>query len=521
MGFSVVKLILVIVILAGVGVGGYFAYGKFIVPMLNPYAKLIPEGLQKYAVGKNADAFIFYRKDQELQNNLMKLPAEVVMVNQVKSGLVMIQGSSQSVVAYVEFDNAGNAGQAKSLIDENIKKSGAVVPVEYSVNLENTVLILTAGLGKTAFNGALMDNPNMLKIDKDLMDSQLIFYSNNANLPQVSALMGTLPIGNMGPISSNNVLNVAHAQGTGFLSNTDNSGRIATAVGGEVDSQNVLTSPFGVTNFLKDSIFYLRLKNGTVDAKWRFNFLAKNELDSSSLLKVFTAKMTQKDLQKSYDTAMKQFKTSVPDLNRGTGLLKMMVPSMDGKIALNDLVLSADVQAPLQDIVDLAVKQDVMGSMINGPVRARDAARKANLNSIYAALEQYNATDGEYPQNSACIDQIKDLNVYFKSSKAPVDPKGQQNFGSINCEGGFYYQYIPKSSFILWAKMELANDGNMGVSPDEYLKNPVSTKSGAGIYFAVGDGLFYYLKSTNSAQPVVVDTQIQPKVKRIKANEQL
>lgn len=45
----------------------------------------------------------------------------------------------------------------------------------------------------------------------------------------------------------------------------------------------------------------------------------------------------------------------------------------------------------------------------DAPARARDAARKASVNSVLSALESYNIDNGSYPEDSFCIDNTQVL----------------------------------------------------------------------------------------------------------------
>lgn len=494
-GFSVIKGILTILILAGLGVGGYFGYTLYLSPLLNPYAKLLPEGLKEYVKGANADAFVVYKKDQELEDNLKKLPAEMLVANSVQSAVAVVQAKNKGVAVYIEFSSENEANLAKSFIETNSKD----IPVPLKLDLKQNVLIVGQGLGEDAFYGSLLENPNIGRIDKERLADQLIAYVNIANLSELNSLLpsmtGTLPV-SASPSDApadQAMVRTAHAQ-SGLLVPAESEATADITLSASSDpatTESTVTSSM-MSNFLQDATIYLRLKDGVLSTQITVNILPKTELANSIVVQTVLKDMSQADMEKAYDDSLAEFSKSVPDLNRGAGLVKMIAPSVDVKMALNDLAFVIDIESPLQDLVNLAVEQDVAGSILNGPSKAHDAAKKANLNTISAAVEAYNAANGDYPKTSMCVDQMDDLAEYFKNGP-PADQKGRQSFGEFNCPGGYYYQWVPNTGYVIWARMILEADGNMALSPDEYManlaKNVVTETVLEGPYYAVGDGL--------------------------------
>lgn len=97
--------------------------------------------------------------------------------------------------------------------------------------------------------------------------------------------------------------------------------------------------------------------------------------------------------------------------------------------------------------------------ILGAPARARDAARMGDLNKLIAAIEVYNADNGEYPGGYQCIEQMYKLSQYFPSG-LPEDPNGEQDFGFALCEAGYYYQSSDENIYALWARMEDPLNGN-------------------------------------------------------------
>ncbi len=97
----------------------------------------------------------------------------------------------------------------------------------------------------------------------------------------------------------------------------------------------------------------------------------------------------------------------------------------------------------------------LLPSVLGAPARARDAARKADLNNIIAALETYNSDNQKYPGTDGTatnVDAIAGFTTYFQGGNIPKDPQG----GS--------YKYCPVGSstvaYWLWSEVEVSGDGN-------------------------------------------------------------
>lgn len=530
-GMSAIKAIILIVVLAGLGAGGYFGYTNYLAPMLNPYAKLLPEGLKEYVKGANADAFVVYKKDQELEDNLKKLPPEMMVANSVQSAVLVVQVKNKGMVAYIEFGSENEATMAKSYMEGNVQDNP-----DYKFDLRGNVLVMGEGLGEEAFYGSLLENPNIGRINKDRLEDQLIAYVDIANLSELSgmlpAMTGTLPISVSDAETSDMALvRTAHAQ-SGFVTTSDNGSEAGLSEpmatdGMESGLPDSAISSAMMSNFLKDATLYLRLKDGILSSEITFNILPKAELANSSLVTSTMKDVGPAELEKTYDQSLAEFTKSVPDLNRLAGLVKMVAPSVELKMVLNDLAFVITIDTPLQNLVDLAVKEDVVGSVTEGPSKAHDAAKKAELDNVIVAAEQYNAANGNYPEKSMCVDQMSELSEYFKNQTAPTDDKGSQNFEGLECSGGYYYQWIPDLGYVVWAKMELVKDGNMAISPDQYKANLeqkiITEKVSEGQYYAYGDGLWLDklppgsiindLQGSPNVTQATADAGQQPKVK--------
>ncbi len=105
----------------------------------------------------------------------------------------------------------------------------------------------------------------------------------------------------------------------------------------------------------------------------------------------------------------------------------------------------------------------LLPSVLGAPARARDAARKADLNNIVAALESYNSDKNGYPAAAFCIKKTSIIDGYFKGSTPPVDPQGASATAINGCGAGEYVYCKADSpyNYIVAANMEILGDGKI------------------------------------------------------------
>lgn len=110
----------------------------------------------------------------------------------------------------------------------------------------------------------------------------------------------------------------------------------------------------------------------------------------------------------------------------------------------------------------------LLPSVLGAPARARDAARKADLNNIITAVESFNSDNGHYPNKGACIAAVDDganndvLKSYFQGGNPPKDPQGKGAKGST-CVTDYLYcpvTGVSGTSYFVAAFVEIAGDGN-------------------------------------------------------------
>lgn len=101
--------------------------------------------------------------------------------------------------------------------------------------------------------------------------------------------------------------------------------------------------------------------------------------------------------------------------------------------------------------------------IVGAPAKARDAARKADLQQIATGLELYaDSNSGDYPATSGCVSGISaDLIGYL--STVPEDPQAKD---SGVCSTGYGY-YPLDNGFLLYAALEGAyTDANAYNTPN-------------------------------------------------------
>ncbi|MCC7197727.1 type II secretion system protein [Candidatus Peregrinibacteria bacterium] len=104
----------------------------------------------------------------------------------------------------------------------------------------------------------------------------------------------------------------------------------------------------------------------------------------------------------------------------------------------------------------------LLPSVLGAPARARDAARKADLNNIIAGLETYNSDNQDYPAAAAagiCVSAIANFGDYFQGGNIPNDPQSK-DVGA--CTTGYFYCKLngSPSSYLVASQMEIQGDGN-------------------------------------------------------------
>lgn len=139
----------------------------------------------------------------------------------------------------------------------------------------------------------------------------------------------------------------------------------------------------------------------------------------------------------------------------------------------------------------------LLPNILGAPARARDAARQADLNSIAAAVETYNADEGGYPSALGCIGDgsFAALSDYFPGGQEPSDPSGSNAPAIASCDAGEYV-YCPldgsDGSYALVASVEddgIANSDLTGIVAGDC----DGTGTPAGLTVAVADAPAFVL----------------------------
>lgn len=131
----------------------------------------------------------------------------------------------------------------------------------------------------------------------------------------------------------------------------------------------------------------------------------------------------------------------------------------------------------------------LLPSILGAPARARDAARKSDLNNLIAGVENYGSDHGKYPVSIMgggifrCVGEgldINELEQYFEGGETPKDPQSgntvASNAGieldSTTCPG---YAYMDGDgspiSYAVVARVEQFGSGNVKCSEIDAITN--------------------------------------------------
>ncbi len=103
----------------------------------------------------------------------------------------------------------------------------------------------------------------------------------------------------------------------------------------------------------------------------------------------------------------------------------------------------------------------LLPSVLGAPARARDAARKADINNIIAAIETYNSDNQTYPTTKICFGTTTTLDSYFQGQKPPLDPQGANAPADLKSCGKGKYLYCPLKSpynYVVASATEIKGD---------------------------------------------------------------
>ncbi|MFC1747984.1 type II secretion system protein [Pseudomonadota bacterium] len=110
----------------------------------------------------------------------------------------------------------------------------------------------------------------------------------------------------------------------------------------------------------------------------------------------------------------------------------------------------------------------LLPSILGAPARARDTARKADLNNVIAAIETYNSDFQGYPEDPQCLapgSTTDALFPYFQGGNGLADPQDKgvdDTTTTFACDGYIYCPIVddPTSNYWVAAFVEVENSGN-------------------------------------------------------------
>ncbi|MCK9185877.1 hypothetical protein M0P48_00365 [Candidatus Gracilibacteria bacterium] len=452
---TIIKISIAVLAVILIAVGGFFLYQKF---FNTAQAHFLPPEFDKYAVGADASAFIIIRNDENTTNFIKTLGLPIQdKVSSFKNALLVSKNSNQkeSIQATLQFTSPEAADDMKNFIES-----------QSNPLLEDTDIVSKDGFlilsQKTAgdFEGSFYDNPNLAKLNGDIFDNQFLFYfdvKENASLLNIIGV--SVGMAYLQPSVPSGIFPVASA--SGFINAEDNPSMIIEPAN-EISMQSKLMY---MASLAKNNIFYIKIDDKTLSVGMATNIMSKDEfmaLDSSIM------PGTPSDKGSYYTEIIKSFDETIPELKSIINQLLATQEILSSKfdVSFKETIFDLKLEMSLSDLQELI--KGLQGSLSEAPKKGRDTARIADVQRIEMALVSSNLEGNPYPANSQCVEKITEISESFSEEIGiPSDQSGPQSFGSITCEKGYYYQAIPKVGFLLWAKLEVPDNGNFDKTPDQ------------------------------------------------------
>ncbi len=480
-GLALVSKILLIFVILLIGFSSYTAYLYFSDEDFDFYGfgpaiqgvlgiedvKLVglPDELQPYAIGEDADMFIISRLDD------IPLPEDknYEPFKDIDTFLVLGKGcptcvSGAYIATAILFKTEKGAEDFKKFYDED--DGLGLVMARFKPSIEGKVVVLSGSSDfRDDFKGRLVNNPQMEYFSEEDMKANLVFYADNIKIPEVSMFAHSLfysIAGGMQISYSEQFLPLAHAQGSPISPN-DQPGRLAEATGGQGSLRmGVMTILNFVLGIAKDFRAVIDYDNESIDGRIKVTIPDKEEFGSLPGIKAaYGNDPDQETMDELYDQTLGDFENRMSEFEKSMDELRKEYPEVDLDFSYSDYSINFETSFSLKDF---APDPENPGDM---PSKTRDLSRKADLNNIVVALEIYNAETGSYPQKTACVSDLSELKNYFSEEEFPEDYNGAQTFetedGSIKiiCDNGYLYQSFGGFEYVIWARMENTNNGNL------------------------------------------------------------
>lgn len=508
------KTIAVVIVILALGGVGYAMFGMPKQEDVTSNNKLFPAEFEKFAIGEDADAFIIVRNNDAIKNFITSFNTPYSSeVNKLQNALVVFKQENNKEIAFaaLQFDSVDTAIQVKSLLSSqgNLATDGTQIE-----NQENIVTLSKDG-GMTAFSGSLLNNPHLKEIDQALIESALIVYADNQKLPGSNIFFTLAQTASFSTAFESEEEEVEKpaitdtSQTTGLIKSTDNPQSIAAATGGKKNPKNnALQALSQLSSFSKNNILFLNVKDNQIQIKLTSQIAAKEEIFELATFKVIEKTAgknegTEKEMEEFYQKSLESLEENISQLKNLFSEAINKIPNSSIEVSFENLLLSLELKAPLTGLVET-----ITGNLSSAEQKQRDLVRANHLQQLAINLETYELETGKYPAASSCIEDIE----WGKTGpKDPQDPSSGQQFDKEECQTGYYYQYFADSnSYILWAKMEDTEMGNMDQSPAELAESSDSKP----IPLSSGEYYIYISKAVNTEKDSSEESTI--KVKRPK-----
>lgn len=495
-GFSVAKAIFILFFVAAFGVGVYYGYNNYVLPMLEPSSEFIPEALQEYARGEDAEIiFIFNDKENHFSNLLGDIDAPEEAQIGLKSALVLVSYSSKCGYSALEFESTEKIEDFRALIKKELMDMEEDVVIEQ----EDKILIISSiDDDEKCLKGDLNDNQLIKNLDPEYVDHQVVVATNNEELESLMFLLSGSLNTIMGGVPYQSNITTANAQ---IINPGDVPSNIASAPR-ETAFTNQAKMITGTLMTSENTTIYSKLDGSEMNLTIKLKIMDKESIEKSYIFDRFSNITTEE----FYEEIDKMFNEEV---NNKFEEMTKSDPNFKGNSKYEDLIVTLNLNFNIADLVAAT-----LSNVLSKESRARDAVRMSHLNSMVANLELYFSDNGTYPKQSSCFEEdFMEKDVYFAGGKSPVDPLEEQTFGDITCKNGYYYQFI-NGGYVLWAKMEIESNGNTNLTPtklEELTSDGIMPEMGeSGTYYYVNQlGLLPQPKETSDE-----DAQEPVKVKR-------
>ncbi|MDA1060577.1 MAG: hypothetical protein O3B47_02175 [bacterium] len=475
---SVWKVIVLIVVLLGLSAAGYFAYQKFFGGS-SGVALSLPPGLEKYAVGEDAQALILVRNDSEIIDILENFDVPID-VESFKNAIFLAkkEGRDEVMAAALQFDSEESAASVKEWLVSQPNLFDA------DIVIDGNIIIMSSGGGFDGLSGSLYDNPLIENIGADHVDDQIVMVFDAIAIPDfninsliLNALLAAPPLA-QNVVEDKSFFPVAHA--AGLLQAGDN----PILLHSEPDDRTEALQAMSLLRYSKSNGLFINLESGKLIIALVSELVAEDEI--AEFFEDLGAGMGEtldasddelEEIKEFYEEGLSSLEDSIPKIEDLFKNIPSVPPGAEMDVELKELTFSIIFEVPVLALVGLYQKQ-MEGSASN----AKDAQRAVILRKTQAALIVGLLESGFLPEESMCIEDLSVVDADMLNTLHE-----ETAFGDLSCNIG-YYQRIPGKGILLWAKVDNVKNGNTELTPETIVSDDIDKYSFSnfeGEYYAI------------------------------------